>query len=64
MDTVTERIEQAISDRRMFKRTVMHLAGIGETTWLRRARSGDWTTSEVARIASVLRVRFETLAGA
>jgi hypothetical protein len=62
--TVTERITSEISRQGRFKRGVAELAGINPSTFYTRCARDDWRTGELRRLARVLQVRFETLAGA
>ena len=63
MDEITERINAAVSRRGMFKTTAAQLIGMTPQTWYTRQNRGNWRTSEVQRIAEVLRVPFAWLAG-
>lgn len=62
-DPLTERIEAAISDAGLYKRTVAALSGNSPWIWERKSRTGTWTTGDVRRIAEITGASFARLVG-
>lgn len=58
---ITERIAAEIDRQGRSKAVVSELAGIVPSTFYTRCQRGDWTTSDLAAIARVLRVAPEAL---
>jgi hypothetical protein len=63
VDPVTAEIETWMQRRGLSRTTAQQLAGIDDKTWRRRVTDGSWRTGDLAKLAPVLRVRVETLAG-
>lgn len=62
-DPLTRRIYTQIAQQGMRLDVVHGLIGMSDGTWRRRAREGNWHTSEAQAIARVIGVPFHQLIG-
>lgn len=62
-DPLTRRIYTAIAQRGMRLDVVHGLVGMSDGTWRRRAREGNWRTSEAQAIARIIGMPFHELIG-
>lgn len=62
-DPLTKRIFTLVMKRGFSLKTAADLAGIQPVKWNRRAREGNWRTSEAQAIARVIGVPFHELIG-